>query len=611
MADFRNRLLVVAGMATLFAGLASAQSLTCAQGQAPGATGSGYPAGAPGSVAANLKGEYGPIAGPGQGISPTQPIELRSEGVTELVSDTVFVCVGTGGTTLQGQVTAFMGGNVPALAVTATAPILQVLDNTVGGACDGACAPVYYAGIVVPGTANVLFGTSGTAGVKSGIYTGGAVVFPSYNFILQVSNVRVNVTGLLAPTVPTPVTETVFAGAEGVASLFNSSPITVGFVLKSYTTSMGAPLPSYVVCEKNPGQDNGWSFQLTVSELFAGAFKTATAPTPTEAIPAPANIPGGEAGSFPSAELVTILGTRIKFVVGNIPAGVSSLVVPNAIVTGNGEGGTTLELDLVPSQSDTGAADPAGTVGSTTYSVPAAGGSVTVIYQVNTELLSVIKSFIFQPQLQWAANAIVGQQTAVTVTTTYAPSPATLGGTIVVPNTYLPYFANTAQSQTGPAWGVCETDLLFPFITTQNGFETGIAISNTAADPFTYVGPPPTFAALPLTTGQEGVCNLYFYGTGQSPAATTPVTLTATGLTSIKVGTTQDTVVSPYLGHDYLGYVIARCQFLYAHGFAFFTNAAPGITAAQQGGYSALVFSYPPSVNHPRTSPPRSEHLDE
>jgi len=598
MADFRNRLLVVAGMATIFAGLASAQSLTCAPGQAPGAVGSGYAGGAPAGTPNNLKGEYGPFAGPGQGISPTQPIELRSEGVTELVSDTVFVCVGTGGTTLQGQVTAFMSGNVPGLSVTGFNPVLQVLDNSVGGACDGACSTVYYAGTLVPGTSNVVFGTSGTAG-KTGIYTNGVVTFPSYNFILQVSNIRVNVTGLLNPTVPTPVTETVFAGAEGVASLFNAVPETVGFVLKSFTATIGGlPVPPYVVCKANPGkppQDNGYSFQLTVTELFAGAFKTAAAPAATEAIPAPANIPGGEAGSFPSAETLTVLGTRFKFVIANIPAGVSTVSVPNAIESGNGEGGEVLELDLVTGgdTGTSGAVIGSGTIPST--ALTPVGGSVTVVYQVNVELLSVIKNFVFAPQLQWAANAIVGAQPAITVTTSYAPSPVTPGGAIVVPTTYLPYFANTGTPLTGPAWFACETDLLFPFITTQNGFETGMAISNTAADPFG-------------TTGQPGVCDLYFYGTGQAPAATSPVTKTATALTSIAVGTTQDTVVSPYLGTNYLGYVVARCYFLYAHGFAFFTNAAPGITAAQQGGYTALVFPLTPGT--PRSAPTPSENLN-
>jgi hypothetical protein len=443
---------------------------------------------------------------------------------------------------------------------------------------------------VVPGSAEVIFGTS-TNG--TGIYTAGVVVFPSYDFILQVSNIRVNVTGLLNPTIPTAVNETVFAGAEGVATLFQSSSETVGYVLKSLTVTIG-DAANYVVCESS-AQQTSISFTMTVSELFAGAFKQPTRPTnaQTAGVTYPATIPGGEQGSFTGVggDESNPFGTRIKFVVANVPAGVTGMVVPNSIEVGEG---TTLTMDLVTG-GDIGAAGPVGAAGSTT--LPVAAGTVTVIYQVDVQDLTQIKSFQFSPDFVFAANAVVGSQPAITVTTSYAPSPATPGGTIVVPTTYLPYFANTGVPLNGTIWSVCETDLLFPFITTQNGFETGIAISNTAGDPFG-------------TTGQPGVCNLYFYGTGQSPAATSPVTPTATAMTSIAIGTTQDTVVSPYLGSNYLGYVIARCQFLYAHGFAFFTNAAPGITAAQQGGYTALVFEYP-VLNHARSGVPRSEHLDQ
>jgi len=595
MADFRNRLLLIAGMATVFAGLASAQALTCAPGQAPNAPGSGggaVPVSVKGTLAA---GEYGPVSDPGIGISPTQPIELRSEGAKELVSDTVFDCTGTGGTTLQGQVTAYVTGAVPGLAVTSDLPVLQVIDNSVDGGCDGKCATVYYQGIVVPGSAEVIFGTS-TNG--TGIYTAGVVVFPSYDFILQVSNIRVNVTGLLNPTIPTAVNETVFAGAEGVATLFQSSSETVGYVLKSLNVTIG-DAANYVVCESS-AQQNSVSFTVTVSELFAGAFKQPTRPTneQTAGVVYPATIPGGEQGSFigVGGDESNPFGTRIKFVVANIPAGVTGLVVPNSIQTAQGADtlGATLTLDLVTG-GDIGAAGGVGAAGSTT--LPIAAGTVTVIYQVDVQDLTQIKSFQFSPDFVFAANAVVGSQPAITVTTSYAPSPATPGGAIVVPTTYLPYFANTGVPMNGTIWSVCETDLLFPFITTQNGFETGIAISNTALDPFG-------------TTGQPGVCNLYFYGTGQSPAATSPVTPTATAMTSIAIGTTQDTVVSPYLGTNYLGYVIARCQFLFAHGFAFFTNAAPGITAAQQAGYTALVFNEPPAT-HPRSGTPRSEHLDQ
>jgi hypothetical protein len=576
-------------MATVFAGLASAQALTCVPGTIPGGA---APAGTTATSLPNNTGEYGPSAKPGPGILPTQPIELRSEGATELVSDVIFVCDGATAS-LQGEVTAYMGGNVPGLAVTSTLPILQILDNT-----GAEITPAYYQGTVVGD--EVIFGIQAVGAQVYG--NTGPVVFPGKSFIIRISNIRVNVTGLLNPTAPTPVTETVFAGAQGVATLFQSSAEVVGYVLKSLNVSLtsvtGNPA-NYVVCQSNASSANpAPSFSITVSELFAGAFKAPNTPTAPASITSPDGfIPGGEQGTFTAVGGIESnpLGTRIKFVVANIPAGVTALSVPNSI--NPYDNSTTLVLDLVTGGNppDIGTAGTFDAAGST--SLPVSNGTVTVIYQVDADDLTIIKSFVFSPDFVFAANAIVGSQPAATVTTSYAPSPAAPGGAIVVPTTYLPYFANTGVPLKATIWSVCETDLLFPFITTQNGFETGIAISNTASDPFG-------------TTGQPGVCNLYFYGTGQAPAATSPVTPTATAMTSIAIGTTQDTVVSPYLGSNYLGYVIARCQFLYAHGFAFFTNAAPGITAAQQAGYTALVFTAPPATM-PRSGTPLSEALDQ
>src|SRR5260221_10188294 len=50
-----------------------------------------------------------------------------------------------------------------------------------------------------------------------------------------------------------------------------------------------------------------------------------------------------------------------------------------------------------------------------------------------------------------------------------------------------------------------KTHILFPFITNQQGFDTGFAIANTATDPFG-------------TAGLAGVCTLNFYSGPGSPA---------------------------------------------------------------------------------------------
>jgi hypothetical protein len=167
MADFRNRLLLAVGVATAFVGLASAQTLSCTVGAgAPLSVANPVP---PGSNAATT-GYYGSNGTPGAGIIPTQPIELRSEGAVELVSDTVFNC-DAAATPLQGQVTAYLTGNVPGLAVTSTLPVLQVIDNSVAGGH----GTVYYQGTVIPGTSQVSFGL---VAVGTGIYASGPVCLP-------------------------------------------------------------------------------------------------------------------------------------------------------------------------------------------------------------------------------------------------------------------------------------------------------------------------------------------------------------------------------------------------------------------------------------------------
>src|SRR5437868_6724155 len=91
------------------------------------------------------------------------------------------------------------------------------------------------------------------------------------------------------------------------------------------------------------------------------------------------------------------------------------------------------------------------------------------------------------------------------------------------------------------------TDLLFPFVTNQAGFDTAIVISNTSADPFN-------------TATQTGTCTLSIYSTGTTP--TTFVT------PSIPPGTTYTNLLST-IAPGKQGYVFAACTFTYAHGFAF------------------------------------------
>jgi len=97
-----------------------------------------------------------------------------------------------------------------------------------------------------------------------------------------------------------------------------------------------------------------------------------------------------------------------------------------------------------------------------------------------------------------------------------------------------------------------QTHILFPFVTNQAGFDTGIFIDNTSKDPYG-------------TSPVGGACILNFYGSG---APTTPLN---TG--TISPGTVYNSLAS-VIAPGFQGYIIADCSFTLAHGGAFITNVS-------------------------------------
>jgi len=553
-------------------------------------------------------------------ISPTNPIELRAEGATELVSDTITPCNGSTSGIIQGNVTAYItGSGVQGI----TSPLipkqsyseatLAIIDNR----AVPSAATVYYFGTIIG--SQVTFGTTAVP-----------VQFPVYNFIIQISNIRVNVTGTY-PTIPQPVTETVFAGAQGVAALFTVAPQTVGYIRDglqvtgssgnyigagsstagvafgidakngnnpSTVTNGGVGTPfAYLVCQSGSNQLQP-GFAITVTELFAGAFKTQSItpfsqtgnPVGTLLSPYSANIPGSESGSLVgtiNGQTVGVAnsGTRIKFVFSNIPANVT-LSVPLSLSTG---GTLTLNLDSAAETAAFTAATATSNNGGLN-SLTISGGTATAIYEVFVANLTVIKQFTLPVVVGFSANAVVAPSGPITVVTSYSPSPATPGAALPATLPTVPYFANTGTVLNGSTFVNCQTTLLFPFITNEAGFETGIAIANTALDNLGTGGKS-------QASGQTGACTMYFYGStgaegGPQPATPTAPNFPAATLTpaSIAPGTTHAATLSSVLGGPFQGYAIAVCPFLYARGFAFIEYGL-ATTSGVVEGYTADVLS--------------------
>jgi hypothetical protein len=125
----------------------------------------------------------------------------------------------------------------------------------------------------------------------------------------------------------------------------------------------------------------------------------------------------------------------------------------------------------------------------------------------------------------------------------------------------------------------CTTTLLFPFVTNDAGFDTGIAISNTSDD---WIGTDP----------QRGACTIHYIGLqnggeNDKPEETSGILEGGQQLVFTLSGFGSDPLVTGNPGFQ--GFVIAECEFQFAHGFAFITDGfgGPSVNVAQ--GYLALV----------------------
>jgi hypothetical protein len=127
----------------------------------------------------------------------------------------------------------------------------------------------------------------------------------------------------------------------------------------------------------------------------------------------------------------------------------------------------------------------------------------------------------------------------------------------------------------------CNCYMLFTYVTSAAGFNTGIAVANTSQDTQVFGN----FGAAP----QTGNVTFYFYSASQGyrgyfVTGDVPFGQSFVGAISQMLGTTTmpDTTFS--------GYVIAQAQFQYCHAISYIADNAFAATAQ---GYAALIIPDP------------------
>jgi len=544
MVDFRKAILLLAVL--VFAtGLASAQALNC-----------------------TLNGGAPPL--------------LRAEGVAEEVGQAFIQCTG-GAPTVSGAVPRinvrlftngynitsrlFTYGNTTVseatLLIDDPTPSNQVLATIPPAACNApfssACGNVWLA-YPVAGNPQAIewrdipFDPPGT-GTRT----------------LRMVNIRVNAAlatgGNVASLIPPPVN--IFISITGTLTLPITSPfLAVGYIQNGLAFSLRSSDNKSTITSASLAQcsmPSAPAFYARFTELFPTAFRirgdsaaqnNLTQVYNTESMfwgpvyaPVGATVPPGQATQ----------ATRLRLAFTGVPTGVN-IYVPSSVTSG------TIQATLVAVGVDGSTADSVSSPPvAGTWLVGITGGSGSAVYEVTTTATGSNESFDVPVYIGYSGLPALGTGN---VLGSYAPLSTvdTASSTAPAPR----FYQNPAATYSFSVIA-CETRLLFPFLTSIPGWDTGIAISNTTVDPFN-------------TPAQEGSCTLYFYGT-PSNSSQTSASIPAGGqlLMTLSNGNSSQNL-SPLTG--FTGYMIARCNFQYAHGYAFISDLGANKFAQ---GYIALI----------------------
>jgi hypothetical protein len=427
--------------------------------------------------------------------------------------------------------------------------------------------------------------------------------------ILRITNVRANACQLTpgGSLVPTTITELI--GISGSQTIIINNPLqTVALAEKGLYGS--ASSAAYQQCNNlnafllgAHGGVTGVPIGLTATEGFAAAFRSvsytsggstffyqnvlgASYNTESGFVPFPGSVPGLDESGRKIGLADT--GTEVTFTVTGVGAGVS-LFVPNSIPLLDPNGNPTFGIDgvtasyanLVGAGGGTifngGSANPPAASGSTQVTVT--GTSASITYVVIVDDPNVVESLTVPMSVAFInSSSTVPATGSSSVSINFAPLSSSTQN-VSSASAPIPRFCQPYGPATAFTISPCTCNLLFPFVTNIAGFDTGVAIANTTADPYG-------------TVAQTGSVILNYYGTtsgggAQPPAFTTDAVTGGQELIfTLSNGGNFSVPATP----GFEGYIIAQANFQYCHGFAFISDVGAQKLAE---GYLAINLDVP------------------
>lgn len=489
------------------------------------------------------------------------PTLVRSEGIAELVGDVLLTCSGSvPAAGIQANVRVRLNATVTSNVLSgSTLDTILLLDeltpNNRRGT--GAFNPTVYQGVQISATEveflGVILAGAGSAGAQT----------------VRITNFRADVSGLgTAATVYATINIT---GSTTVPVDNNNLVVADSRQGLKISVEPGA----WKNCEEPDGP-----FVISFKEGFAsvlrpvgdanqdnttagGAYPNESAFNPAKSAGATTLDAGTLVGSIGSAIGQATQGTRLMARFSDVPDDVT-LTVPDRLTTG-----ASTVLQLVTGTNSSGAG---GTVTSSNGSHEVTTLAVYEVVEITPAGLATIETVDLPVSVSYSIPGPL--VVAAQAKGSFAPLSTVFTASSSAPE---PRFVDNAEAADVFSIGPCRTILLFPFVSNQNGFDTGLAISNTSDDPLE-------------TTNQKGACTLFLYGNVDGTAVADVEVQT----TDIKAGETFTHVLSTGGDHGtegvgapgFQGYIFAICDFQFAHGYAFISDEGADQLAQ---GYLALI----------------------
>jgi len=271
-------------------------------------------------------------------------------------------------------------------------------------------------------------------------------------------------------------------------------------------------------------------------------------------------------------------GTRLIARFNNVQNGIQIWVETNPRVLSINAPSTPQTGTAVLVNTDPNGAGPfsAVTAGSTVSGLSLAqvsiiGGTGQAVWEIMNADTTALERVSVRVVFAWVANTTNNLPSLGTSTVNGNLAPLSTVATAST-TAAIPRFVDGAVNRTLLTINSCRSNLLFPFVSNQSGFDTGLAISNTTKDPFG-------------TALQTGACTVNFYGkVGNSKVCLSYPSPSITGGEYFTWSLSNGGAVTATAGFE--GYVIAQCNFQYAHGFAFISDLGSQRLAQ---GYMALI----------------------